>query len=484
MQKPKFNGCDLYPINLNHEEIKNPILVLADLFSDDWLPCQIERLKEWRDVVLKDDYFRDLKGSPVGLLIFYKHTIRLTEAAWLLKQSGNRSKVKRQTASLAFEQQKWRDYPANLNEAELLNPYLVISDFFESFTLLNYREELYEWLEHGLSKSGAKEFIETGAFITIYENLQKLFSAAWMIYQRNNSCPYLKHTDRPILSSADSWIQNEAGHIVRLYQLNNEISSIDIQELISKVIAIIRHKVPSVQAVIYLGVAPRFKDKIYLLVLTSNDEKQQAQNLASTIEDSCSGIANVMALVHHASSLFTGVERNNPFFNSALNCPVIYLSGDFILPGSKPSASFIQNGSETLNWKRWYSQGEDFLSGADFHLKKGSYNAALFALHQCVECVLVALVRGVSGYHINNHNVSRLLNLTGMFTNALFIVLSLDDDQHKEFFEVIKQAYVNVRYKDNYEADAKTVEQIYIMISLLLPVAEQVYKKHKLSNSL
>jgi HEPN domain-containing protein len=484
MQKQKFNGCDLYPINLNHEEIKNPILVLADFFSDDWLPCQLDRLKEWRDFVLKEDYFRDLKGSPVGLLIFYKHTIRLIEAAWLLKQSGNRSKVKKQATSLSFEQQKWRDFPVNLNEAELLNPYIVIGDLFESFTLLNYREELYEWLEHGLSKSCAKEFIETGSFIAIYENLQKLFSAAWMIYQRNNSCPYLKHSDRMRLSSVDNWIQKEAGNTVKLYQLNNEISSTDIQELIAKVIAIIRHKVPSVQAVIYLGMASEYNDKIYLLVLTSNDEKQRAQNLASTIEDSCSGKANVMALVHHASSLFSDVETNNPFFNRALNCPVIYLSGDFVLPGSKPSASFIQHGSETVNWKRWYSQGEDFLSGADFHFKNGSYNAALFALHQCVECVLVALVRGVSGYHINNHNLSRLLNLTGMFTNAINTVLSLDDDQHKEYFEVLKLAYVNVRYKDNYEADANTVEQLYLMIRLLLPVAEQVYNKHQFNNSL
>jgi HEPN domain-containing protein len=472
------------PELLKPEEKTNPLLVLVDFFADDWLPCQLERLKEWRDYVLKDDYFRDPKGSPVGLLIFYKHTVRLIEAVWLLKDSGNRLKVTRQTDNLPIEQQSWRDYPANLNEAELIDPYLVIRDFFASLSLLQYREELYEWLEHGLSKSGAKEFIETESFIAIYENLQKLFSAAWMIYQRNSDSPFLKYKYRPIFGSADSHLRKEINNKVSLYQLENEISSGIIKELITKVVSVIRHKVPSVQAVIYLGMAPDYNDKLYLLVLTSNDEKQQAQGLASTIEESCSGSANVMALVHHSSSLFTGVQRNNPFFRKALLCPVVYLSGDFVLPAAEPFASFIQYEADYFNWSRWYGQGEDFLSGAEFYLKHNAYGAALFSLHQCVECVLVALVRGVAGYHINNHNLSRLLNLTEMFTTDILAAFKFENSEDAELFELLKHAYVNVRYKDNYVVDSKAVERLYTTVSRLLPVIKQVYEEYQLRNSL
>jgi HEPN domain-containing protein len=481
-ENKKCGKC--YTLYLEPDEISNPLIVLADFFSDDWLPCQLDWLREWRDYVLKDDYYRDQKGSPVGLLNFYKHTIKLIEATWLLKQSGNSLRNTPQVMDLAIERNTWRDFPVNLSNAELINPYHVIDDFFETIDMLKYREELYEWLEHGLSKNGAKEFIETRDFISVYENLQKLFSAAWMIYQRNGSSPYLKDFSNLKFSAVSNWIAKEAGNRIKVYQLNNEFCSTVIQELIAKVISIIKYKVPSVQAVIYLGKASEYRDKFYLLVLTSNDETQQAQNIAGKIEDCCSGVANVMALVHHASCLFTGIEKNNRFFIKALHCPVIYLSGDFILPVAKSINLIIQSEENVFDWDHWYGQAKDFFCGADFYRKNGAYNPALFSLHQCVECLLIALVRGVLGYRINNHNLSRLMNLTGMFTKDLIYVSNWDDEGYQERFKVLKHAYMNVRYKDKYETDSDTVDRLYQIVSLLLPVAEQVYKLHHSENSL
>ena len=59
-----FNQWEFFPINLNTYEIANPLNVISDFFSDDSLNGYLDRLTQWRDFVLRDDYFRDHKESP------------------------------------------------------------------------------------------------------------------------------------------------------------------------------------------------------------------------------------------------------------------------------------------------------------------------------------------------------------------------------------------------------------------------------------
>jgi hypothetical protein len=310
----------------------------------------------------------------------------------------------------------------SLSKEQQLNPYLLLDDFFNQYNLPQYRAMLYDWLEHGLSLQPAREFIEPLDLLTVHENLQKLFSAAWFISQRLSAKPSLK-CDAPMgrvpfsLSANLSQAEREA-HLVTLYQLGSNLQDKQAA-LISSLISIIIHKVSSVQAVIYLGAAPN--DKLYLLVLTDNGEQRLAQSLAGMIEDSCRETASVAALVHHASALFTALKRGNLFFNMALSRPVVYLFGELLLPTAMP-LSVVQHTASSSQWQHWYNLANDFYNGAGYHLKQGADNAALFCLHQCVECILVALVRAVLNYDINNHNLSRLLTITEMFTADLIKV--------------------------------------------------------------
>jgi hypothetical protein len=430
MQAAKYNEWDFYPVNLKPEEVKDPLLVLTAFFYDDWLPGHLERLKQWRDCVLTDDYYRDMKNSPAGLLTFYKLNICLVEAAYLLKDARSIPNIRQKFENITAEQNAWRDYPANLLYSELLDPYLVLNDFFIAYNLPQYREQLYEWLEYGLSSKAANEFIETIDLVKVYENLQRLYSAAWLIRQRTSEEPYLKEPDIAILPV-------DLTQPARLYKLNPIIEA-GRQEQISKIISVIKHQMPSVQAVFYLGIAPGNPDKIYLLFFTANDEPRQAQSLSSMIEESCQDIAGIIALVHHASSLYTGLANGHSFFNKALSCPVVYLSGDMMLPVAGTSGNYTVSEHSVFNWERWHNQGKDFLSGAAYYLGIKAYNAALFSLHQCAECLLIAVIRAVLGYRVNNHNLSRLLKITEMFTGDLAEIFNLTDKEDAALFDLLK----------------------------------------------
>ncbi len=85
MQASDYNTWASCPINLSPKQTSDPLSVFSDFFSDDSLPGHLQRLKDWRDYVLKDDFYRDMKGSPAGLAYFYKLNVCLVEAAFLLK---------------------------------------------------------------------------------------------------------------------------------------------------------------------------------------------------------------------------------------------------------------------------------------------------------------------------------------------------------------------------------------------------------------
>jgi HEPN domain-containing protein len=483
MQAIEFNEWYLYPRHLKLAEISNPLSVLADFFYDDWLPGHLNRLKEWRDYILKDDYFRGKKNSPAELLYFHKLNLCLIEAVYLLKDDDDSISTQQQLDNLTGEKSDWRDFPNNLNEAELLDPYLVFKDFFANYSLPQYREILYDWLEHGLSCKAANEFIETKDLLKVYENLQKLYSATWLIHQRTSGKPYLNDkisdaADKSYLRECAS--RKNALNEISIYRLNPNLSAVP-GEMITNLISIIKHKVPSVQAVFYLGATPNATNKLFLLVLTANDEQMQAQALSSMIEESCQKAANIVALVHHATALFAALNQNNFFFGKALNCPVIYLSGDLLLPPVKPANYFSTDEAALTNWKHWHNQGNDFLSGADYYLQTGAINAALFSLHQCVECFLIAIVRAVLDYRVNSHNLSKLLHISQMFTGDLIAVFELDKPESMQLFDLLKHAYVNVRYRDTFEPDTKSVETLYRVTRSFVSVTEQVYQRHLLA---
>jgi HEPN domain-containing protein len=470
MQNEETTAGQFNVLNLKPEEISDPLLVLTDFFYDDWLPGHLERLKEWRRCILEEEYFKGIKESPADLLYFHKLNVCLIEALYILNNNGNLTNRSLSPEQLNEERLAWRDYPLNLDEAELLNPYRIIKEFFNDYSLSQYREMLYEWLEHGLSPKAANEFIDTTDLIKVYENLQKLYSAAWLIHQRSCDNPYLKvEQNRTVAAPAN------------VYQLNSSLLSVD-KALISRLVSVIIHKVPSVQVILYLGTNPQ--GNIYLLVLTAGSEQRQAHEISSTIEESCKEITSVTALVHHASELVNAVNDGNLFFSKALGCPVTYLSGGLLLPVAKSLNSIIVNQKAEAKWERWHQQGKDFLKGAEYYLNSGADKAALFSLHQCAECLLIAIIRAVLGYRVNSHNLSRLLSLTEMFTGDIANVFELSDQEYLRLFGILKQAYVGVRYKDTFELDTKDLDIIYPAICRLREVTQKVYEQHLLANSL
>lgn len=483
----KFNEWDHSPINLSPEEIAKPLLVLDDFFSSDWLPGQYDDLLRWRKFILADESFVDSKGHASSLLQSYKLNVKLMDACYLILEGFKNSNgvfgavIAKDADQVAYERESWRDFPNLLREDLVLNPIIILEQFFEAFSLPIFRSLLYEWLEAGLSKNAIGEFMEASDIFAVYENLQNLYGAAWLIYQRLTDDPYLK-VDKD-KSDAPAVILEHAIANPSIYKLDNVITASQ-HEPITQIVAIIKERLPSVQAIIYLGVPATNAACMFLLVLTDNKEQGLAQDISNHLEECCKKVANAVILVHHAASMIIASDEKNLFLKKAANCPVIYLAGGLIFPKQKGTDHLLVNEVALQKWQRWHSQSQEFLKGAEYYSTIGAHNALLFSLSQIAECLLVAIIRLITGYDMNTHNLERLLKLTLMFTGDISAVFELDNEESKKLFNVLKGAYVDVRYRDRYEVDPPSVSALYLLVKKMIVVVDEVNQKHLLTSTL
>jgi hypothetical protein len=131
------------------------------------------------------------KCSPYSLVYHYELTIKLIEAAWLLKNHklGRLDFDDKQEIDIAkwyikTERKKLRDYPENLSIREIVKPSSVLKKMFRIYKLDGYKKVLHTWLHNALSSSFMEESLSKSEVITVYEQLVKLFEATWLISER------------------------------------------------------------------------------------------------------------------------------------------------------------------------------------------------------------------------------------------------------------------------------------------------------------
>jgi len=183
----KYAPWENYPKKLRHFEVVNPLVVITDFFSANLLGGHYKKLKNWRRYILKDKVYKDKRHGPGSLLFFYDMNVRLLEAAYLLYYNdriAKNGKVIVSVAELEVERKLWEDFPENLSHKEMYDPYQAVKKVFRKISLQQYRDYLHEWLYAALYMKGSNDELEAEEIKFVYKNMRKLYSAAWLIYQR------------------------------------------------------------------------------------------------------------------------------------------------------------------------------------------------------------------------------------------------------------------------------------------------------------
>lgn len=469
----KYAPWEHYPKTLRYSEIQNPLCVIADFFSAGGVIDHRRDLKEWRDRVIDEKYFNGKRHGPGTLLFTCELNLKLLEAAYLLlldykETSWQRNKL--EAGQLAEEKETWIYFPNNLSEEELLNSYLAIKKIFKKIKPQMYRDYLHEWLHAALSTSPIDETVMLGEVITVYENILKLYAAAWLIYQRETQEARL--IDMPKIKTE----LNLNGKEIEIRGIDpnptpaEKLGLDSVNDLIVK-------RFPSVQMIIHLGTHPD-PFTFYLLILINDNEKTPEGEISNKIEDHCRFLANVHTIVHKISSAKSGLTQGNRFWTTAVKQGnIIYRAPDLELPTPQDITNEALVERAIFHWERWGKQGKDFLAGARFYLSKGNYRLAAFLLHQTVESTLKAIIHAILGYRVQMHNLSRLLRLSLLITDELQNEFKLNTASGAEHFALLQNAYSQSRYSSNFDPDKVSVGALSETVGHFYAMAEEIQRQ-------
>lgn len=175
------------PKTLTISELLNPLITIKEYFDTGLPKKKFGKIDEWRDFVIKEDYYNDPDLGPEPLLLVYDQNLRFMEAThlFLLKQNDlNRFPGRMSKDELDIERREWDYYPINLSDDEIIDPYCVLENCFKEFPPQIYRDNLHAWLHAALSTHTDFDVLPPIDVMTFQNCIKRLIDAGWLLKQR------------------------------------------------------------------------------------------------------------------------------------------------------------------------------------------------------------------------------------------------------------------------------------------------------------
>jgi hypothetical protein len=160
----------------------NPYIILQEICDFEGVQEMKKLFRKCCQVSLSEKYSWD-EGIPGNLLYIYEQLEKLIESCYLIYiKKGFKQKAKKKT-----KQHDWEigtDHPvlpASLSWEEFMNPRIVINDFFEKYSLLEWKQFIHSWMEAGLSNFSVLENIKAKEVLPYVYGMEKLLEASYRI---------------------------------------------------------------------------------------------------------------------------------------------------------------------------------------------------------------------------------------------------------------------------------------------------------------
>jgi HEPN domain-containing protein len=305
-----------------------------------------------------------------------------------------------------------------------------------------------------------------------------LYSAAWLIHQRESERPVLKKDLRLKKELSYDEEGKSMSHLTETVSTELHPAPTPAEKLgLKEVTSLILKTIPAVQLIIHLG-THREPFTYYLLLLIDDSDKTADHEISNKIEDNCRQLVSVFTFVQKVKNATHAIKAGARFINHALEKgEAIYRSDKLELPPTIKLTREEIAGRRNKNWKRWGEQGREFYKGAKQYQQDKNYKLAAFLLHQAAESTLIALIKVGLGYRTTTHSLSRMLKITLLSTDDIKNLFKLDTEEGVQTYNLLQSAYSYARYKEDFNPDEASINVLMGTVDTLLRTAEIIYLK-------
>ncbi len=186
-----------------------------------------------------------------------------------------------------------------------------------------------------------------------------------------------------------------------------------------------------------------------LCILMQDLVNKETHDWQDKLENNCRALLPVTIIVLQKKTFDEWLINGHRFARNVQHtAPIIYKAAKFDLPDCASTNDEEQLKSLEKLHLDGLRKSQEFLAGSELFRIRKQYAIAAFMLHQCVEQSLHTLLKIGTGYHVNTHNIDRLIRFASLVSYQLPDVFPQNTEIEKRLFSLLQKAYIDPRYKD------------------------------------
>ena len=226
----------------------------------------------------------------------------------------------------------------------------------------------------------------------------------------------------------------------------------------------------------------RYQSDFDILVLVQTRSEITQGKLERDIEeklDQGSSLKTPVSIIVHDVEFVNRRLSKAQYFFSDIKKEGIYLynSEQFQLKEPKELSDAERQKIAKEDFGYWFRKAQKLLAGVQFYFNTQDYNEASFLLHQATERLYTAILLVFTRYKPKSHDLLILRKFANTIDPELAMVFPLDNTENKHLFKLLRNAYVDARYKPSYVITEGELSKLVNQINHLKSLCEKLCRE-------
>ena len=213
------------------------------------------------------------------------------------------------------------------------------------------------------------------------------------------------------------------------------------------------------------GICYTYQSDFDILVITDDKKSPNKASIWSDIEKAYykhNRLGTPVEIIRHYINDVNKKLRENQYFFSDIKKEgiMLYDSGKFKLERKRWISPERRLEIAIEDFEQWFEGAESFFDNYEYKLKKNDYKIAAFELHQATERFYAAALMVSVGGKPKIHNLETLGKIIVYYHPEFMKIFPRQTDEENRLFNLLKDAYIDARYKKDYKITREELEYL------------------------
>ena len=229
------------------------------------------------------------------------------------------------------------------------------------------------------------------------------------------------------------------------------------------------------------GTTYSYKSDYDLLIILSKNGHANSNTLTQSI----SARLNELKLRTPVHPIYHGVEfvnheltEGNYFFGDIKKEGILlFTTTRYQLAEKRDMSPAEVQAKAQKDFDKWFNSANEFYDYFLMGFEKKQYSSAAFLLHQATERYYGATQLVFTGYKPKTHNIEDLGNLAKACNMEFSKVFPQASPEERRRFDLLKRAYVDARYSDDYVISKEDLDYLSERVQVLRKMTEEICRE-------